>query len=184
MLIRAWIVIKSELGAKMPVLVGSDFHTDAPDNRALDCNTQRAQGSSFPILGDKQEFWTPPNHGGSDLVAECVETVGKYLGQLKLKRLLVLGFVRSDQHQRGFALPLRPMKMLIELKSAEVFDPRRQMKKNVDRQGCLHVHTPAFRERPVSPICAPQHVGQIDQLAEQPWVIEPAQHGLVFLGQS
>jgi hypothetical protein len=78
MLIRTWIIIKSKLGAEMPKLMWSYLHTHTPDNRTLDCNSERNQASPLPNLGDKQEFRTPPNHGRRDLVAECVEPVGKY----------------------------------------------------------------------------------------------------------
>ena len=62
MLVSTWIVIESELGAEMPKLMRRDSHTHAPDYRTLNCHSERAQGSPFPVLGYKQKIRTPPDY--------------------------------------------------------------------------------------------------------------------------
>ena len=83
----------------------------------------------------------------------------------------------------GLPLPCGQCRCSSNFSAREVFDPRRHVQKNVDRQGCLQVNKPACREWQVPPGGAPQHVRQVDQLAEHPRIIEPSQHSLVFLGQ-
>ncbi len=182
--VAALVGIQMDFCAQVPELMRGDFYPYPPDDRPLNCDSQRRKRPPLTLMGDEQIIWPSADHLRCNFIAKGIEPVRQHLGKLVFKRLLVFDFVLPNHDQRWFASSLWPMQVLIELEGREVFDPKRYVQKNVDGQCRLKIDESATGILEVAPRGPPQQVWQLDQLRQDQRIIELAQQVLVLLGQS
>src|SRR6516165_9339365 len=103
-----------DLGGEVPELVRRHMHAKMSADRRLDRPADTRQRSRRALGRNEESFWRFTDDAGCELVTIPMKTIRERNRQLKLQRLLVLGFLACDHDQGGSASPSRPVQVFTE----------------------------------------------------------------------